>query len=175
MILNTTTTLKNSDLAIISIKDLNYQLLKNNPNTSIYYVNHDLYSQFWAQSLNSKEKLISFSRTEQVMLSVLKNKNSLGVAFLEDLGLIVDQVRKTLSVHEIIDFGKIYLLASPSLIKKRPNIKNELLDFHNDWNDPAKEYHYLNYFNFRLWKGSDKQAMHVSDAFQYFLSTIQVK
>lgn len=169
------TSFERTQLAIISKKGSNYKILKSNPNTSVYFVNHDLYSQYWAQSLNAKAKMMGFRTTERVIFSVLKNKESLGVTFVEDLGLVMDELSKTLSVHETMGFGKIMLLASPILINRYPELQAKLLAFHENWKDPNHKYHYLNVFHFRKWQEKDKKDMYVSDDFQAFLTTVKVK
>ena len=74
-----------------------------------------------------------------------------------------------------MNFGKIYLLASPSLIENIPDLQKEMLSFHNGWNDQQEKYHYLNYFKFKIRESSDKKVMHVSDAFHDFFKTIEIK
>ena len=153
----------------------NYQQLKNNANTQIFYVPHDLYGRYLVKKINSKAKLISRMNSERVIFSVLKNPNHLGLIFKDDLGLIPNYLNQKLVIYDRLNVGHLYLLVGPSLLNVADKLQGLMLAFHENWHDPNEEYFYLNFYRFEKWKNDHKKGMHVSDDFQDFLEIIQVK
>ena len=161
-------------IGVVSAIGKNYESLKNNANTNIFYLANDFNGQFMAETLNPRANLVSRMNSERVIFSVLKNATNLGIIFEDDLGLIPKFLKNKLAIHEEFNVGRMYLLIGPELTVVALQLKKFMLDFHGNWKDPKQEYFYLNFYRFEEWKESHKKGMEVSEAFQVFLNSVQV-
>jgi len=163
------------EVGVVANVNEDYNKLKNNADTGIYYVAHDLYGQYMAGVLKPKARLESRMSSERVIFSVLKKDSNLGIIFKDDLGLIPTYLSQKLVVHERLNVGRIYLLVGPSLVHLASELQQRMLEFHENWKDQDQQYFYLNFYKFDKWKEVHKSRMHVSDDFQKFLETVVVK
>ncbi len=162
------------EIGVVSTIGKDYESLKNNDNSNVFYVADDLNSRFIAKALNPRANLVSRMNSERVIFSVLKNPTNLGIIFKDDLGLIPKYLKNKLVMHDELNVGRIYLLIGPKLSLVASQLKKYMLDFHENWKDPKQEYFYLNFYRFEEWKESHKKGMEVSEEYQAFLNSVQI-
>lgn len=141
-----------------------------NPKQKIYYVKNDLmsYYQVYLWQKDFKVQAIGMSTSNNVIIKVLKEKDSVGIISETEIGLLPKSLQDNLKILLKGEASFVYAVAHQSMEPGFNQLKKQLKDFHNNF-VPNEQYHYLSLLKFEDYIKDKHEKEPMDEAFFKFV------